>query len=98
MLEVGQALENTKMNREKRMEDSLASMTGRIGDLQGALLAERRSREEVFDSLIKRLGAEVVRVSGQLQAEKNARDASQSDLLALVSGLYEKFQGEMTVS
>ena len=58
-----------RKERDVKISNMLSNISDELSLIQGELFAERRSREETYDGIIKKLGADVLRINDLLNRE-----------------------------
>ena len=83
--------------RSTRTKELLGQLSDLVSFVQGELHSERKSREEIYDTLISRIGNEMLRVDKQLQLEKKEREESHLELTKMLNDCYSSFTSELDV-
>jgi len=94
---LNQEIKTDGAEREFKIRESLGLLVDKLSFVQGELYSERKNREEAYDTMIKRIGNEILRVNKVITSEKKNREESHSELMRLLNDTYNRFMSDIDV-
>lgn len=76
----------------------MAEILDKIAFVQGEIYSERKNREDSYDSMIKRIGNEILRINELILQERRQRESVYGDYMKLLNEIYARFNEELAVS
>ena len=89
---------NESSARNELTKSNLAEVIDKIAFVQGEIVAERKSREDGYDIMIKRIGNKILGINETLNQERKQREMVYGDYLKLLNEIYSRFQEEISVN